>query len=93
MSASSASHYAENQDRRGPLCWSRHKDNVGKPRPVAVWTVTYECANRHEVTANCCDPCAASLVDGKQRCARCIKPMQVLRLYGVTASGDEQVQR
>lgn len=59
------------------LCWSRHKDNVGKPRPVAVWSVTYSCANRHQVTANCCDPCASSLVDGRQRCARCVKPMVV----------------
>lgn len=72
-----ASAYAENADRRGPLCWSRHQDNVGKPRPVAVWSVTYSCANRHEVTANCCDPCASSLVDGRQRCARCVKPMVV----------------
>lgn len=62
-------------------CMSRHLDNVGKPRPPIEWIVTYGCANGHTLTVETCDRCAASLVDGQQRCARCCKPMVVSNLH------------
>lgn len=61
-------------------CWSRHFDNIGKPRPPVAWTLTYGCRNGHVVTASACDRCASSLVDGRQRCARCFLPMVVTNL-------------
>jgi len=68
---------------RPDLCWSRHFDNIGKPRPQAVWTIVYGCLNGHTITANVCDRCASSLVDGHQRCARCLAPMVVMTLDGL----------
>jgi predicted amidophosphoribosyltransferase len=60
---------------------SRHLDNAGKPRPPVEWTVTYGCVNGHTLEAvECCDGCAASLVDGRQRCARCFRTMVVTLL-------------
>lgn len=82
-----------------PPCMSRHLGNAGKPRPPVAWRVTYACLprpvrrqpdplRRPECDAphveELCGPCAESLVDGRQRCARCLAPMAV--------SGLEQLE-
>lgn len=71
------------QCERPDLCWSRHLDNIGKPRPSVEWRLTYECTNGHAVTTDLCDRCASSLVDGRQRCRQCLMPMVVSRLETV----------
>jgi hypothetical protein len=62
-------------------CMSRHFDNIGKPRPLVEWLVTYGCKNGHEqVAVTLCDRCAASLVDGHHHCVRCVYPQIVTDL-------------
>lgn len=73
-------------------CMSRHFGNEGRPRPPVEWTVTYACIRRpgrdplrkpecdEPLVYGACDACATSLVDGKQRCARCLAPMVVTDL-------------
>jgi hypothetical protein len=67
------------------VCMSRHLNRVGMPRPPVEWVVTYGCAENHSVSTEVCGPCAESLVDGRQRCARCFRVMVVGSLHPLTA--------
>lgn len=72
-------------DTHPHLCWSRHLDNVGKPRPVVQWVLTYGCKNGHVQTdVRLCDRCATSLVAGRQHCEVCVAPQVVTSIEEAT---------